>query len=540
MNVKIHVNVRCLVVLAGLAVGLRPMAVVAAPFAYVTDRINNTVAVIDVASATVVATIPVPVGPSATAPGDSFPSHVAITPDGAYAYVTLTGAAGLNSVGVISTALALTDPTNAVVATVPVGANPYGLAITPDGAHAYVANAGSNNVSVIDTALALTNPTNAVVATVFVAAGSAPYGVAISPDGRHAWVTEPVRHAVGVIDTALALTNPAAAEVAEVSLTQPFWATPFAVAVSPDGAVAWVSSGVGLLYRIDTATALINPASSYVSHWWGGSGSNLYGVAVTGAHVYVADATANLVLVVNPTGPDNLGRIPVGAVPFGVAVTQDGTVAYVTNTNDSTVSVINLALNAVVGAPIPIGPGAAPFGVAITPGLSAVARMGVAALAGVSVDLTMTVAEPARVRSVAWDLYGNGTLVQTTSTLTTHFTYPMPGAFTLRATVIFSDGSTSSSAIPLRIQSPVQAISTVSTLVKLLTALDAVQQYSLVRTLGWASGALQLGQVTSVCDQIGAVSNELNVLVQGGYLNRASAAPALGEVAAARLALRCR
>ncbi|MFC9769724.1 YncE family protein, partial [Rhodococcus jostii] len=44
--------------------------------------------------------------------------------------------------------------------TVPVGADPYGLAITPDGAFAYVANFGGDTVSVIDTT------TNTVATTV--------------------------------------------------------------------------------------------------------------------------------------------------------------------------------------------------------------------------------------------------------------------------------------------------------------------------------------------------------------------------------------
>ena len=90
---------------------------------------------------------------------------MAITPDGAFAYVANSVS---NTVSVIATA------TNTVVATVAgVGSMPSGVAITPDGAFAYVgANAGST-VSVIATA------TNTVVATVGV--GSEPFGVAITP-----------------------------------------------------------------------------------------------------------------------------------------------------------------------------------------------------------------------------------------------------------------------------------------------------------------------------------------------------------------------
>jgi len=62
--------------------------------------------------------------------------------------------------------------TNTVVATIGVGSAPMGIAVTPDGKHAYVANFNSASVSVIDTA------TNAV-ATVPV--GIHPLAVGIIP-----------------------------------------------------------------------------------------------------------------------------------------------------------------------------------------------------------------------------------------------------------------------------------------------------------------------------------------------------------------------
>ena len=56
---------------------------------------------------------------------------MAVTPNGAYAYVTNDGS---STVSVISTA------TNTVTATVTVGNTPYGVAVTPNGAYAYVTN----------------------------------------------------------------------------------------------------------------------------------------------------------------------------------------------------------------------------------------------------------------------------------------------------------------------------------------------------------------------------------------------------------------
>jgi YVTN family beta-propeller protein len=82
-----------------------------------------------------------------------------------------------NDVSVIDTA------TNTVVATVPVGNNPFGPAVTPDGTHVYAANLGDGTVSVIATA------SNTVVATVTV--GRFPQGVAVTRTGNTptSWVT---------------------------------------------------------------------------------------------------------------------------------------------------------------------------------------------------------------------------------------------------------------------------------------------------------------------------------------------------------------
>ena len=116
----------------------------AAPFAYITNSGSNTVSVIDTATNTVVATVAV----------GSQPLGVAVTPNGAHVYVTNHSS---STVSVIDTA------TNTVVATVPVGSFPRGVAVTPDGKHVYVANPdyGYGTLSVIDTA------TNTVTATVF-------------------------------------------------------------------------------------------------------------------------------------------------------------------------------------------------------------------------------------------------------------------------------------------------------------------------------------------------------------------------------------
>ena len=113
---------------------------------------------------------------SATIPVGTDPVGVSVTPDGKHVYVTNNGD---GTVSVITTA------TGTVSATIPVGTNPVGVSITPDGKHAYVANNSTvvisgqpaeetdNTVSVIDTAMG--------VVSAAITVGKAPIGVTFTP-----------------------------------------------------------------------------------------------------------------------------------------------------------------------------------------------------------------------------------------------------------------------------------------------------------------------------------------------------------------------
>jgi YVTN family beta-propeller protein len=65
--------------------------------------------------------------------------------------------------------------TNAIVTTIPVGANPYGVTVSPDGSRVYIANLSAQSISVINTA------TNTVIATIPV--GFSPKPLASATDG---------------------------------------------------------------------------------------------------------------------------------------------------------------------------------------------------------------------------------------------------------------------------------------------------------------------------------------------------------------------
>jgi YVTN family beta-propeller protein len=325
---------RVLLVIVALAapatvtgVALRSTRAAAAPpaatvtLAYATSFRANTVSVIDTATNKVVATIPVGSGPEG----------VAFTPDGTRVYVPneLSGTAS-----VIDTA------TNTVFATVPVGTMPFGVAVTPDGTRVYVTNQSSNSVSVIDTA------TNTVTATLLVGAG--PYGVAVTPDGSQAYVANQLDGTVSVIDTA----------TETVTATVTVGTNPSLLAVTPDGSHAWVTNlGSATVSVIDTST---NAVTATVP-----AGTNPRGVAFTanGTHAYIADANSSGTVTVVDTATDTVAdTINVGQFSAIVALSPDGGQAYVTDSGSSILSVIDTATNTVT-ATIPIGQN--PAGVAV-------------------------------------------------------------------------------------------------------------------------------------------------------------------------------
>ena len=127
---------------------------------------NNSVSVFNVAADANVKIAEVPVGIE--------PWCVAITPNNAKVYVT-NMASGTVSV--------INRSSRAVVKTIKVGTEPFGCAVSPDGTKLYVTNQSSDDVSLINTS------TDAVTKTIR-PVGPKPRGIAISADGTKIYVTQ--------------------------------------------------------------------------------------------------------------------------------------------------------------------------------------------------------------------------------------------------------------------------------------------------------------------------------------------------------------
>ncbi len=170
---------------------------------------------------------------SLVSPGQTHAEDVAITPDGHFAFVTFQNSA---SVGVFNLQRALSSGfgSGAVVGLIPVGPQPIGIAIPPDGQHAYVASdtstPGAGVLSVIDVRQAEKHPgTSSVIKKV--PAGCKPNRIAFSAGGQNLWVTATGSNALLGFSTAKLLSDPGHALLARVPVGQ----SPLGLAVISNG-----------------------------------------------------------------------------------------------------------------------------------------------------------------------------------------------------------------------------------------------------------------------------------------------------------------
>ena len=246
---------------------------------------------------------------SLTSPGQKHAEDVVVTPDGQYAFVTYQYSA---HVGVFNLKRALQSGfgPSALVGLIPVGPQPIGIAMAPDGKHAYVASGqdhaptpGAGVLSVIDVPQAEKHPGSAVVMKT-IPAGCQTNRVALSPDGQDLWVTAVGSNALLGFSAAKLLSDPAHALIARVAVGQ----SPLGLAV------------ISHPNRIVVAD----------SNRDGGSG-----------------AVANLAVVDTAKAlagkPALLGYLRSGLQPRQFAVVSHSTTLLVTNTKSAQVQTVNLS-----------------------------------------------------------------------------------------------------------------------------------------------------------------------------------------------------
>ena len=284
---------------------------------------GGAVSVIDGATHTLLATIPVTAGAL----------YAAVNPLANRLYVT-HGNGTADIVSVIDTI------GNVVLTTIPTGQSPFGIAVNLIANRVYVVNNRSHTVSVIDGA------TNTIVATI--PTPPFPLSATIDAISSRLYVTSGTN--VAVIDL---LTNAVVDTIPDRDDS-----LAFGIGLDPLLNRLYVPRFSG---ELGGTVAVVDIAARAVA----GSvavGSQPNGVAVnpTASRVYVGVRSANAVAVIDSAANQHIGVVNVGSVPFDVAANVVTDRVYVANTLSHTVSVLadvaDLSVD-ISDAPDPVLPG---------------------------------------------------------------------------------------------------------------------------------------------------------------------------------------
>lgn len=342
------------------------------------------------------------------------PLGIAISPDGRTAYVTNSNANSVTPLDLTTTPFSLKTP-------IRVGSGPAAIAIAPGGAIAYVSNFNSNTVTPINLATSPATPERAIPV------GAGPWSIAVSPNGRWVCVSDSEGHAVSIIETA-------SRQVTTVQLPS----APQAIAIAPDGAVAYVANGnevtpiVLTSARPTTLSAIVVP-------------NGPLGIAITpnGSMAYTAnndDTVTPINLTTTPASPG--AAFSVGSItqPDGIAIAPNGKTAFVANASN-TVTPIDIAAKS-PRSESPIQVGSASFGIAVAPGQAPIAHLTIIpAPAGqaTTFDASGSTSPNGPVTHYLWN-FGDGTSATTEASTTLHV-YAKPGSYPAAVTVIGADGT---------------------------------------------------------------------------------------------------
>ena len=229
----------------------------------------------------------------------------------------------------------LIDPVSGETrATMPTGAGPHEVALSPDGRTAVVTNYGvpgeaGSTLTVLDL------PTRTATATIDLAPHKRPHGVAWLPDGRRVAVTLETDSLIALVDV------PARRIEATISTGQ---ALSHMIRVSEDGAYAYVANiGSGSVTMIDVEGRYVLRTVP--------TGAGAEGIALTpdGAELWVTNRAANTVSVLDAQTLAPLDTLSSSDFPIRLAFTPDGSTALVTNARSGDVRFFDVSTRDSIG-----------------------------------------------------------------------------------------------------------------------------------------------------------------------------------------------
>lgn len=317
---------------------------------YVSNEDGQSVSVLDLRSATNIATIEV----------GKRPRGLKLTRDGARLLVAVSGLPKCppsvpdeeceklerdlkaDGIAIVDTAL------RKVVKVLAAGSDPEQFAMSGDGKRLYVANEDAGLLSVVDV------DAGKVIERIKV--GLEPEGVALTPDERWVLVTNESDNSVSVIDT----------KTFKVTSHVSVGKRPRDIAFTPDGKTAYVSGELDAsLYRMAVPSG--DPVERVLQLREDAKPMAVV-LDATRDRLYLSTGRGGTVAVVDmkqaPQTLELIKEIPVGTRPWGIALSSDGRFLYTANGPSNDVSVVDTtALTTVKRIPV----GDSPWGIVLGP-----------------------------------------------------------------------------------------------------------------------------------------------------------------------------
>ena len=249
------------------------------------------------------------------------PTLLAVSPDGRRVYAASNG-----SISIIDGAA------NTVLKTIKNDPNSTGVAVAPNGAHAYVTKLFSIDLTVIDAASEALAPS----VTMFLQRMRGGFGrLVVAPDNRTIYVANSANQAFGIIDLG---GGPG-------SLLKPtVW--PVDVAISPDGRTVY-GAGCKQICTPGFVQVFDVPTQRFTDEIQVDGNPYRIVLSPNGASAYVANLTGPSVSYVDLASRRVTATVAVPPQPTGMGISPDGTTLYVASQTAGTLSVLDVATAAV-------------------------------------------------------------------------------------------------------------------------------------------------------------------------------------------------
>lgn len=371
--------------------------------------------------------------------GDS-PQHVALTPDGRFAYAT-AAASGEVRAYVVGPDGGLTPHSTP---SVPAGIGAHGMVVTPDGRSAYTGNQGPGTVSQFDIAPDGTISPKAVPT---IESGPGATGVAIAADGRSVYVTN--LNDSSVSQFRINRKTGQLSRLSPATVRTPL--LPSGLAGTPDGRSLYVVALSGNIAQFTIGRdGRLSPKKPRVLRIGIGLGADGVAIDARGRYLYVPNAGVNTIsqLTINPRNGRltrmKPAQVRTGARPEGVAIAPNGRALYVANAGDDEIRWLSIRkdgrLAGMNRTPIPASPG--PHGLVVSPDQSPVARLArpAAGRAGARIrfDASKSRDPDGHVVRYRWN-FGDGKRKKSRGPRVRH-RYSKPGLYRVKVTVVDNEG----------------------------------------------------------------------------------------------------